>query len=65
MASFFQTGDPNALKLTPADVPGPPSVKDGLGWVMDDSEEAFRTMDLEQLEEKCAFWRKTGARVPV
>ena len=29
MASFFMTGDPNALKLTPDDVPGAPPLDTG------------------------------------
>ncbi|KAH6684986.1 carboxylesterase [Plectosphaerella plurivora] len=62
-ASFFMTGDPNALKLTPDDVAGVPSLKDGEGWVLDD--EGFSTVKLDHLEKRCEFWRKMAPKVPI
>lgn len=62
-ASFFMTGDPNALKLTPPEVAGVPSLKDGEGWVMDDA--GFRTTKLEHLSKRCEFWRKVAPKVPI
>jgi hypothetical protein len=57
------TGDPNALKLTPADVAGVPSLNDGEGWVLDNV--GFSTVKLEHLEKRCEFWRKVAPKVPI
>ncbi|KZL73528.1 carboxylesterase [Colletotrichum tofieldiae] len=62
-ASFFQTGDPNALKLSPSTAAGVPPLKDIKEWVVDPA--GFATADLVQLERRCGFWKKTAAKIPM
>lgn len=63
-ASFFQTADPNAHKLTNVSQPGVPELKS--------TEEEFVIVDrgfddsiLAQLEKRCEFWRKKGKMIPI
>ena len=63
MASFVQTGDPNAHKVTNASVAGVPGVETGkqfLGTAM-----GVRQGGIEALEKRCAFWLGAGGRVPM
>ncbi|KAL4968662.1 putative carboxylesterase [Aspergillus stella-maris] len=63
-ASFFQTGDPNAHKLTSDDVVGVPEISEtGEEFVI--GEGGFENVRLRELEERCEFWRGVGVRVPV
>ncbi|CRK45226.1 hypothetical protein BN1723_006527 [Verticillium longisporum] len=62
-ASFFMTGDPNALKLSPPDVAGVPTLDSNSEWVIKDG--GLSTAKLEHLGKRCEFWRKTAARVPM
>ncbi|KAM0329543.1 hypothetical protein ACHAQA_004852 [Verticillium albo-atrum] len=62
-ASFFMKGDPNALKLSPPDVAGAPGLGTNSQWIIDD--EGFGTAKLDHLGKRCAFWRKTAAKVPM
>lgn len=62
-ASFFQTGDPNALKLSASTEAGVPPLKDSKEWVV--NPEGFATADLGQLEKRCGFWKKTAAKIPI
>ncbi|KAL4958597.1 Alpha/Beta hydrolase protein [Aspergillus filifer] len=63
-ASFFQTGDPNAHKLTPANVVGVPEISEtGEEFVIGES--GFENVELKELKERCEFWRRVGGRVPV
>lgn len=63
-ASFFQTGDPNAHKLTSEDVIGVPELREtGEEFVIE--EDGFEGVRLEELKERCEFWRDVGRRVPV
>ncbi|KAL4742292.1 Alpha/Beta hydrolase protein [Aspergillus similis] len=62
--SFFQTGDPNAHKLTAADVPGVPELKrTGEEWII--AQTGFAEVKLRELKERCEFLSGVGARVPV
>ncbi|EGY14587.1 hypothetical protein VD0002_g4773 [Verticillium dahliae] len=63
IASFLMKGNPNELKLTPEDVASVPIVQDGSEWVINGN--GFDTADAKRLASRCAFWRKTSARVPV
>ncbi|KAL3484291.1 Alpha/Beta hydrolase protein [Aspergillus germanicus] len=64
MGSFFQTGDPNAHKLTGKDVVGVPELKrSGEEFVI--REDGFENVEVDLLREKCGFLRKVGKRVPV
>lgn len=63
-ASFIQTGDPNAHKLSNASEAGVPENKrTGEEWVV--TIDQFETVKLNQLNERCAFWRELGPQVPV
>ncbi|KAJ5140466.1 hypothetical protein N7448_003874 [Penicillium atrosanguineum] len=63
-ASFFQTGDPNAHKLTHASEPGVPELRiTGREFVIVDH--GFENVKLAQLEKRCEFWRGLGKKIPV
>lgn len=63
-ASFFQTGDPNAHKLTNSSEPGVPVLHTtGEEFVIADHE--FENVKLEQLKKRCEFWRSIGKKIPV
>ncbi|KAJ0325318.1 hypothetical protein Brms1b_000624 [Colletotrichum noveboracense] len=62
-ASFFQTGDPNALKLSPSTAAGVPSLKEIKEWTIVDA--GFATAELDHLEKRCGFWRKTASKIPI
>ncbi|KAK2004635.1 carboxylesterase [Colletotrichum falcatum] len=62
-ASFFQTGDPNTLKLSPSAAADVPSLKDNKEWVVGAA--GFVTVRQDQLERRCGFWKKTAARIPL
>ncbi|KAL4917226.1 Alpha/Beta hydrolase protein [Aspergillus aurantiobrunneus] len=63
-ASFFQTGDPNAHKVTGADVVGVPELK-GTGEQFVIGKMGFGNVRLEGLGERCEFLRAVGGRIPV
>ncbi|KAF3040267.1 hypothetical protein E8E12_004376 [Didymella heteroderae] len=63
MASFVQTGDPNAHKLTNASVPGVPGVEKGKQFVVAAS--GLKQGAIKQLEERCSFWLDVSKRVPI
>ncbi|KAI1756744.1 carboxylesterase [Xylaria castorea] len=63
LASFFMTGDPNALKLTGTDILGLPDLKTEQEWVIDSA--GFTTAKLVQLKERCAFWERVAPEVPI
>ncbi|KAI1176756.1 carboxylesterase [Nemania sp. FL0916] len=63
MASFFMTGDPNALKLTGEDVPGLPDLRTGREWVIDSA--GFMSAKLVEFKERCAFWKRVGPKIPI
>ncbi|KAI4601494.1 hypothetical protein KJ359_011623 [Pestalotiopsis sp. 9143b] len=62
-ASFFMAGDPNALKLTEANVTGVPSLETGREWVIDSA--GFTSSNLTQFVERCAFWRDMAPKLPI
>lgn len=63
-ASFFQTGDPNAHKLTDESEPGAPeSRRTGQEYVIDAN--GFETVKTTLLAERCGTWRELAARVPI
>ncbi|KAK8139892.1 carboxylesterase [Apiospora sp. TS-2023a] len=63
MYSFFMTGDPNAMKLTPENISGVPPLKSGLEFVVD--ERGFSTAGLAKFEERCNFWLHMAPQIPV
>ncbi|KAF3004071.1 hypothetical protein E8E13_002608 [Curvularia kusanoi] len=63
LASFVQTGDPNAHKVTGASVPGLPRVGEGRQFLV--TAEGLGQGPIGQLQERCAFWLDVGGRVPI
>ncbi|KAF1942201.1 putative carboxylesterase [Clathrospora elynae] len=63
MASFIQTGDPNAHKVTNRSIPGVPDVETGKQFLVTAS--GLKQGGIEMLEERCAFWASVAGRVPV
>ncbi|KAJ6014896.1 alpha/beta-hydrolase [Penicillium herquei] len=62
--SFFQTGDPNAHKLTNSSEPGVPELKNtGKEFVIVDN--GFENVQLVQLKKRCAFWLSIGKDIPI
>lgn len=63
-ASFFQTGDPNAHKVTNSSEPGVPELKHtGNEFVVVDY--GFETVKLVGLKTRCDFWRKVAKEIPI
>jgi carboxylesterase type B len=63
-ASFVQTGDPNAHKLTNASQPAVPELhRSGEEWVI--QEDGFRVVKVDQLGPRCEFWRRVATDIPV
>ncbi|KAF2440285.1 alpha/beta-hydrolase [Karstenula rhodostoma CBS 690.94] len=63
MASFVQTGDPNAHKVTNGSVVGVPSIKSGEQFVIRSG--GIATGSIAQLEKRCAFWLSIADRIPI
>lgn len=63
MASFVQTGDPNAHKVTNASVVGVPGVESGRQFLVTSS--GLRQGSVRMLEERCACWMRIAERVPI
>lgn len=63
MASFVQTGDPNAHKVTDGSVVGVPSIKSGEQFVIRSG--GIATESVAQLEKRCAFWLSIADRIPI
>lgn len=63
-ASFFQTADPNAHKLTNASEPGvPENWRTGEEFVIE--ADGFANVRVDQLNERCGFWRQVANDIPV
>ncbi|RDW95031.1 carboxylic ester hydrolase-24 [Coleophoma crateriformis] len=63
-ASFFQTGDPNAHKLTNASEPGVPETwHTGEEFVIET--DGFVTTKVDLLNERCGFWRRVASYIPI
>ncbi|KAH8675820.1 carboxylesterase [Xylariales sp. PMI_506] len=62
-ASFFVTGNPNALKLTPSNITGVPSLNSGKEFVIDTA--GFDTTEIKQFKTRCDFWRRVASKVPI
>jgi hypothetical protein len=63
-ASFFQTRDPNARKLTSASEPGvPENWRTGEEFVIEAS--GFENVRVDQLNARCGFWRQVADDIPL
>jgi carboxylesterase type B len=63
LASFVQTGDPNAHKVTRADVLGVPAVGGGEQFLI--TAKGIKMGGLEMLERRCGFWLGITGSVPI
>ncbi|KAF7444635.1 PnbA Carboxylesterase type B [Pyrenophora tritici-repentis] len=62
-ASFIQTGDPNAHKVTNASVPGVPGLDSGKQFLV--SAGGLKQGGTGLLEKRCGYWKSVAGRVPV
>ncbi|KEQ85503.1 carboxylesterase [Aureobasidium pullulans] len=62
-ASFFQTGDPNAHKLTNSSVPGVPELDSGEQFLV--SSDGFSGISIAQLAQRCDYWRSVAHKIPI
>ena len=62
-ASFFETGDPNAHKVTNDSVSGVSSLQSQSEFVIGES--GFSNVDITQFKERCDFWRSVADKVPI
>ena len=62
-ASFFQTGDPNAHRLTNASEAAVPDVRSGSEWTIET--DGFSERKLDMLPKRCGFWRSVAGEVPI
>ena len=63
-ASFFQTSDPNAHKLTNASQPGVPELKLKQEEFVIEAD-GFANVKVAMLESRCKFWRSVGGQIPI
>ncbi|EKG12008.1 Oxoglutarate/iron-dependent oxygenase [Macrophomina phaseolina MS6] len=63
MASYFQTGDPNAHKLTESSEAAVPELTTGKEWVV--KSDSFEQTDITMLKTRCAFWKENAKDVPL
>ncbi|KAF1841794.1 carboxylesteras-like protein [Cucurbitaria berberidis CBS 394.84] len=63
LASFVQTGDPNAHKVTNASVPAVPNVVEGKQFLV--TAGGIKQGGIQMLEERCKFWLEVAERVPI
>ena len=63
-ASFFETGDPNAHKLTNESVVGVPELKQTREEFVI-AQDAFSDVPIPQLSKRCAFWRSVAHKIPI
>ena len=62
-ASFFETGNPNILKLTNSSIPGVPDFSSQEELVI--TPESFDSVNYSMLEERCEFWKQIAGKVPI
>ena len=65
MASFIQTGDPNAHKVTNASVVGVPLVGKEKQFVVRDVGLRIQQVGTGMLAERCAFWLQVAEKVSI
>lgn len=63
MASFVQTGDANAHKVTGPQEVGVPNVKEGKQFLITSG--GLKQGGIESLEKRCGFWLSVAERVPI
>ncbi|KAF2131920.1 alpha/beta-hydrolase [Dothidotthia symphoricarpi CBS 119687] len=63
MASFVQTGDPNAHKVTNSSIVGVPAVAEGKQFLV--TAGGLRQGSISMLEQRCGFWLDVADKVPI
>ena len=63
MASFIQTGDPNAHKLTNSSVPGVPGISFGQQFLVNAG--GLANGPVTNLKRRCDFWLTLADKIPV
>lgn len=63
-ASFFQTGDPNAHKLTDSSQPGVPELNETSEEFVIQAD-GFDNIPIEMLERRCEFWKSVADKTPI
>ncbi|PSN63161.1 alpha/beta-hydrolase [Corynespora cassiicola Philippines] len=63
LASFIQTGDPNAHKVTNSSIASVPSVRKGKQFLV--TPEGLKQGSIKNLEKRCDFWLRVSKDVPV
>lgn len=62
-ASFFMTGDPNALKLTGINDSGVPPLSTNEEFNI--NAEGFADIKLTQFQSRCDFWKSLATKIPI
>ncbi|KAG9821847.1 carboxylesterase, partial [Aureobasidium melanogenum] len=62
-ASFFETGDPNAHKLTHDSVTGVPELQSEQQFLV--SRDGFSDESIAQLISRCDYWRSVAHKIPI
>lgn len=63
MASFVETGDPNAHKVTSSSVVDAPSANEGKEFVVKTGGPSVDAIDM--LDKRCSFWLQQGTKLPI
>jgi hypothetical protein len=62
-ASFFETGNPNAHKLTNDTVAGVPELHLEKQFLI--AQDGFSDVSIAQLTRRCDFWRSVAHKIPI
>jgi len=63
-ASFFETGDPNAHKLTNDSVAGVPELQSEKQFVI--AQDGFSDVSTAQLtQRRCDYWKSVAHKIPI
>lgn len=62
-ASFFETDDPNKLKLTGRNDSGVPPLSSGAEFNI--NAEGFADVKLTQFKTRCDFWKSVASKIPI
>lgn len=62
-ASFFETGNPDAHKLTNDSVVGVPELQSGTQFLV--AQDGFSDVPIAQLTRRCDYWRSVAHKIPI
>lgn len=63
MASYIQTGDPNAHKVTNSNISSVPELAEGKQFVV--QSEGVADENTALLDKRCDFWLSVASKVPI